>query len=105
MVRRWLLLVGAIAWVVGYLAAYFVVLHQQEESSPAWWYVALLVAAVAMLGLVTAGTLGRRALLAAAGVLGFATFIALLSIGIFLAPALVAVLIATAAPDPTPHIV
>jgi hypothetical protein len=105
MVRRRLLLVGAIAWVVGYLATYFVVLHRQEESSPAWWYVALLVVAVTMLGLVIVGMLGRRALVAAAGVLGFAALIALLSIGIVLLPALVGVLLAALASDPTPRAV
>jgi cytochrome bd-type quinol oxidase subunit 2 len=99
MARRGLLLIGTIAWLVGYLATYLVILHQQE-SSPAWWYVALLIVAIGMLGSVVAGRLGRRTLLAAAAVIGFATLIALLSIGIFLVPALVGVSIAASAAEP-----
>jgi hypothetical protein len=95
------LLIGTIGWVVGYLATYLVIIYQQGESSPAWWYVALLVAAIGLLGFVAAGRLGRRSLVAATVVLAFATFVALLSIGVFLIPALVAAMIAASRPGPT----
>jgi hypothetical protein len=101
MTRRRLLLAGTIAWVVGYLALYFGVLHGQDESSPAWWYVAVLIVAIGMLCLVLSGVLGRRTLVVATGVLGFAALIAVLSIGILLVPAVVAALIAASTWDQT----
>ena len=99
MVRRRWLLIGTIGWVIAYLAAYLVVLNRQGDSSPAWWYVALLVVAVGMLGLVATGRLGRRGLVAATVMLGVATVLGLLSIGVFLIPALVAAVLAASMPD------
>ena len=92
------LLIGTIVWTVGYLVAYLVIVYRQQDSSPAWWYVALMVATAAMLALVAAGQLGRPSLVSATGLLGFATVIALLSIGVLLLPALIAAVMAAAMP-------
>src|SRR5687768_15522072 len=101
MKRRQHLLLGAVVWVAGYLAAYLVIMYRQGDSSPAWWYVALLAVAAGMLALVVAGRLGRGSLLAAIAVLGFATVIGLLSIGVFLVPALIAAVLAVSMPAAT----
>jgi hypothetical protein len=88
---RWRrLLIGTTVWVIAYLAFYLILIQQQGESSPAWGYVVLLLVPIGLLGLVVAGRLGQRGLLAGIGVLGFATVVALPSIGVFLLPALVA---------------
>jgi hypothetical protein len=69
------MLVGAAsAWIAGYLATYLVLIHSQG-GSPAWWYIALLGVAIGMLGLVVAGILGRRALVATSAGLAFAAVI------------------------------
>jgi hypothetical protein len=92
------LLIGTIVWIVGYLAAYLIIMSQQQDSSPAWWYIALMVVVAAMLALVAAGQLGRPSLVTATGLLGFATLIAMLSIGVFLLPALIAAVMAASMP-------
>lgn len=92
---RRILVAAAAVWVAGYLAVYFAIIAQQGNS-PAWWYVALLVVVIALLGIAAFGRPGRGLLVAAVVLLGFATMIAMLSIGVFLAPALVAAVAAVA---------
>ena len=100
MVTRRRILAGAAAlWVVGYLAVYLAIIADQGNS-PAWWYVALLGAVIALLGIAAFGRPGRGVLVSAVVLLGFATLIAMLSIGVFLTPALAAAVMSVATSRP-----
>jgi hypothetical protein len=84
---RWLALAAAV-WTVAYVAGYLV-LVRREGNDPAWWYVGLIAIGLVPLIAATAGRSSRPALVASAVVLGLAALLALLSIGIFLVPAVV----------------
>jgi cytochrome bd-type quinol oxidase subunit 2 len=84
------------AWALGYLAFYLWVIHYQGGTA-AWWYVALL--AVAALSLAAAAVEALSAWQRLTLTVGFAAsalamMIALMSIGVFLAPTVVASAIA-----------
>jgi hypothetical protein len=95
---RWLALAATI-WTAAYVVAYLAIIRQ-EGGSPAWWYVGLIAAGVLPLIAVVAGRLARPALVASAVVLGFASLLGLLSIGIFLLPAVMFVIVAALVPKP-----
>jgi cytochrome bd-type quinol oxidase subunit 2 len=87
---------AAAAWSVLYLGAYLWLITSQG-GAVAWWYVALLV--VATLSLAVAAIAAFSAWQRAALTVGFAAsalamFVALLSIGVLLAPAVVATAVA-----------
>jgi len=88
--RRRILTAAAAVWVAGYLVVYLVIISRQGDGPPAWWYVGLLVLLVGLLAGAAIGDPGHGVLMGTVVLLGFATLIAMLSIGIFLAPALAA---------------
>ncbi|WP_213455475.1 hypothetical protein [Rhizomonospora bruguierae] len=100
-----LLALTATIWAGAYLVGYLV-LVSQDGGSPAWWYAGLIVIGLAPLVAVLAGRLSRPALAASAILLGLAALLGLLSIGIFLLPAIACVIAAALvlkpASDPAP---
>jgi hypothetical protein len=99
-VRARQLTVVAVLWAAGYLAAY-VVLVAGQGGTPAWWYVGVLCAALVALVTSAAGVWSRPGLVLGGALLGVATIIALLSIGLLLLPA-VAAIVAAVAVRPSP---
>jgi len=96
---RWLALAATI-WTAAYVVAYLAIVRQ-DGSTPAWWYVGLIAAGVLPLIAAVAGWSSRPALVASGGVLGFASLLGLLSIGIFLMPAVLCVIVAAFVPKPS----
>ncbi len=93
---RQLLALFAALWTGGYLGLYFNTVSSQG-STPALWYLALLLVAIGLL--VLAGTQPARtwAIAAAVVVLGLSTLVAILSVGVFLTPALLMAVLALVA--------
>ncbi|WP_345630637.1 hypothetical protein [Rugosimonospora acidiphila] len=91
---------AATIWTGAYVAAYLV-LVRHGGNSPAWWYIGLLAIGVAPLIVTVAGWLSRLALVASAVVLALAMLVGLLSIGIFLLPSAVCVIVAASLMKPT----
>jgi peptidoglycan/LPS O-acetylase OafA/YrhL len=89
---RWLAL-AAVVWTGAYVAAYLVLVGQ-DGNGPAWWYVGLIALGTVPLIAVVAGRSSRLALVASVVVLGLAALLGLLSIGIFLVPAVVCAIVA-----------
>jgi hypothetical protein len=94
--------------MVGVVVAYLALVHH-DGNSPAWWYVGLLAIGMGPLIAVVAGRLSRSALVASGVVLALAALLGLLSIGIFLLPAVMCVIVAavimrsTSRPAPEPQ--
>src|SRR5215471_11703424 len=94
--RRRILAAAAAVWVAGYLVVYLVIIGWQGDGPPAWWYVGLLVLVMGLLAGAAIGNPGRGVLVGTVVLLGFATLIAMLSIGILLIPAVAAAVAAAA---------
>ena len=90
-----MIVVAAAVWVAGYLVAYLAIIAH-EGGSPAGWYIAVLVSVLVLLGVCVPAPARPGVLLVAAVLLGFACLVALLSIGVYLLPALVATAVAIA---------
>ena len=89
---RWLAL-AATTWAGAYVVTYLA-LVRHDGNSPAWWYVGLVAIGMVPLIAVVAGWLSRPALIASAVALAFAALLGLLSIGIFLVPSVICVIVA-----------
>lgn len=96
--NRWLALAATI-WTGAYIAVYLTTVRH-DGNPPAWWYVGLVAVGVLPLIAVVAGWLSRPALVASAVVLTFATLLGLLSVGIFLLPSVICVIVAALLPKP-----
>ncbi len=94
------ILAGAAAvWAAAYCVLYVVIIRAQGNS-PLWWYLAAAALAAALLGAAALARHGqarwqRWALAAGTAVLAAAALPALLSVGVFLVPAIVAAAAAT----------
>jgi len=86
---------AAAAWTAAFVVAYLLIIRSQA-GTPAWWFVALLAAAAGLLLAPLRGRAARPALIGAAVVLGLCSMLGILSIGIFLVPAVVAAAFAAA---------
>lgn len=89
---RWLALTATI--LTGAYTAAYLTLVLYGGNSPAWWYVGLIAISVVPLIAAIAGRSSRPALLASAAVQALAALLGLLSIGIFLVPSVVCVIVA-----------
>jgi cytochrome bd-type quinol oxidase subunit 2 len=81
------------AWTLGYLVFYLWVI-QTQDGTVAWWYVALLVLAAVSLAIAALGAWPRPALTVGFATSALAMLVGLLSIGLLLAPAVVATAVA-----------
>jgi cytochrome bd-type quinol oxidase subunit 2 len=84
------------AWTLGYLVFYLWLIRSQD-GAVAWWYVALLAVVVLSLAVAAVAALGawqRPALTVGFTTSTLAMFVGLLSIGVLLAPTVVATAIA-----------
>jgi hypothetical protein len=99
---------AAAAWTAAFVVAYLLIIRSQA-GTPAWWYIALLAVAAGLLLAPLRGRAAKPTLIGAAIVLGLCSMIGILSIGIFLVPAVIAATFAAAAtatpalPDPVQH--
>jgi hypothetical protein len=84
---------AATAWTVAYLVAYLWVIDAQD-GAVAWWYVVLMVLAALSFALAALGMWARAELTVGLVTSAFALLIALLSLGVLLAPTVVAAAIA-----------
>jgi hypothetical protein len=84
---------AANVWSVVYLVAYLWVIDAQDGAI-AWWYVVLMVFAALSLAAAALGTWTRAALTVGLVTSALATLVALLSLGVLLAPTVVAAAIA-----------
>jgi hypothetical protein len=75
--------------VVAYLA-----LVRNDGNSPAWWYLGLIAIGLVPLVAAIAGWSSRPALVASAVVLGLATLLGLLTIGVLLLPSVTCAIVA-----------
>ena len=91
---------GAALWAAAYSGGYAAVIHDQGDGSVAWWYLGLVLLAAAVLAAYAVGLAGRTALLVGFVVLVCAAVLALLSIGVFLLPAVAVAGIAMAGARP-----
>lgn len=91
-----ILAAGAALWALAYVGGYLAVINEQGEESPVWWYVGLVLLGAAAMSARAAGVGNKSASIAGLVLLGCAALLGLLSIGIFLLPAVVAAGIATA---------
>jgi hypothetical protein len=96
---RWLAL-AATTWTGAYVVAYLI-LVRHDGNSPAWWYVVLIAISMGPLIAAAAGWLSRPALVASAVVHALAALLGLLSIGIFLLPSVMCVIVAAFVMKPT----
>jgi hypothetical protein len=92
-VRGRYLAVAAAAWTAAFAGLYMIVVWAQGNS-PVWWVVAALVAAIAMLLLAAADLWAMPMLIAAAVLLGGLAIAGSPSIGLLLAPAAAAAVLA-----------
>jgi hypothetical protein len=91
---------AAAAWTAVFVAAYLLIIRSQD-GAPAWWFVALLVVAGGLLLVPLRGRAARPALIGAAVVLGLCSMLGILSLGVFLLPAVVAAAFAAARVPPS----
>jgi hypothetical protein len=89
---RWLAL-AATAWTGAYVGAYLA-LVRHDGNSPAWWYVGLIAISVVPSVAAVVGWMSRPALAVSAVGLALAVLLGLLSIGIFLLPSVMCVVVA-----------
>jgi len=83
------------AWTAVFTVAYLLI-SRSQDGTPAWWFVALLMACAGLLLAPLRGRAARPALIAAAVILGLCSVLGMLSIGIFLIPAVAAAAFAAA---------
>jgi hypothetical protein len=96
-----LLAMGASLWAAAYAVAYVLVVRSQDDS-PAWWYLGLVVAASILLAAAGLGAALRTAAVIGLALLTVCALLGLLSIGVFLLPAVIAAAVAvTRAPSQT----
>lgn len=93
--KRLLFAVLAAAWTAAYLAFYLIVLASQG-GDPAYWYLAILGAAIVLLGVAALRPAQAWPLVAAVALLGVATLLGLLTIGLLLMPAVLLAMLALA---------
>ena len=98
---RWLA-AGAALWAIAYCLGYLAVIHSQGDGSVAWWYVGVVLFAAAALSADAAGLLHRAASIVGFVVLLGAALLGLLTIGVFLIPAVIAAGAAMAGDRPAP---
>jgi hypothetical protein len=91
---------GAALWAVVYSGGYVAVIHNQDDGSVAWWYLGLVLVAAAALLAFAAGLANRSAAIIGLVLLVCAALLALLSIGVFLLPAVAAAGVAVALAGP-----
>jgi hypothetical protein len=94
-VRARILAAAAAVWTIAYAIVYLVVISGQGNSPAAWYVVMLAIGAVSLV-VAAAGRAMRPALIFGTIVLGIATLLGLLSIGLLLLPALIASAVAIA---------
>jgi hypothetical protein len=87
------LAMGASLWAAAYAVAYVLVIRSQDDS-PAGWYLGLVVAASILLAAAGLGAAPRTAAAIGLGLLTVCALLGLLSIGVFLLPAVVAAAVA-----------
>lgn len=83
-------LLAALLWTAGYLVFYLIVASSQDDG-PAWWYAAFLGVTIVVIGIAGSGAGGPAPTIAAGAMLALATLAGLLSVGLLLLPALIAV--------------
>ena len=93
---------AATASSVLYLVAYLWVIDAQDGAI-AWWYVGLMVIAALSFAAAALGTWARAALTVALVISAVAMLVALLSLGVLLAPSVVAAAIALVVTRPGAH--
>jgi hypothetical protein len=100
--RRRYLAIGAAIWTAAFTGLY-VILIRAQGNSPVLWVVAALAAAIAMLVLAAAGRWVTPMLIAASVLLAGLTIAGSPSIGLLLAPAVGAALLAVIRRDHRPR--
>jgi len=101
-VRSRYLAAGAAVWATAYCCGYVAVIHAQGDGPVAWWYLGLVLFAAAALSAFALGAVHRVAAIVGFVVLVGAALLGLLSIGVFLLPAVVAAGAAMAGDRPAP---
>jgi hypothetical protein len=93
---------AATAWSMVYLVAYLWLIDAQDGAI-AWWYVVLMVFAALSFAAAALGFWARAALSVALVISAVAMLVALLSLGVLLAPSVVAAAIALVVTRPGAH--
>jgi hypothetical protein len=89
-VRSRYLAAGAALWSAAYCCGYVAVIHAQGDGPVAWWYLGLVLFAAAALSAYALGAVHKVAPVVGFVILVGATLLGLLTIGVFLLPAVVA---------------
>ena len=96
------LAIAAAAWTAAFTGLY-VILIRVQGSPPVWWVVAALAAATAMLVIAATGRWAVPSLITASVLLAGLTILGSPSIGLLLAPAVVAAIVAAIRLAGRPH--
>ena len=89
------LAMGASLWAAAFAVAYVAIMRGQDDD-PAWWYAALVLVASVALAAAALGVARRSAAVAGLVLLTACAILGLLSIGVFLLPAVVTAAVAVA---------